>query len=125
MNSKLRWEYEAVRKCSRDEDCNYVDGFYDMIERDRLDLPVTTVACGVRVPYLIVANGRALQAQLAALKADLDRMAMACADPEEPPPAAEGECQVRGGFLPKASPVCQQGSCQPVRGDGYYGLPIG
>jgi hypothetical protein len=120
-NSKLRWLYETARRCSRDEDCNYVDGFYNVIPRDSRDSFVTTIECGVSTPFLIVANG----ARVAQASADLDQQAStqsrACA-----PNAAEAsdygtDCRAKGGFTSELPPVCNAGVCQARRGEGYYG----
>jgi hypothetical protein len=122
MSSKLRWDYESVQTCARNEDCNYVDGFYAIVPREATDRKVTTVACGIRSPFLIVANGRLLQQSMDNILKDLQLQAGACASPDAPRPEND-TCSAQAGFTSSTPPVCLEGVCKSVRGSGYYGPP--
>lgn len=120
-SAQLRWDYETVRGCTRDEECNYVDGFYSIVPRQETTREVTVFACQVSTPFLVVANGAALQQQLSKVTADQERQEKACLDPANPPSTGDDLCNSKGGFVSAYPPVCRAGVCQAVRGPDYYG----
>jgi hypothetical protein len=120
-SAQLRWDYETVRGCERDEECNYVDGFYSLVPRQDLSHPITVFACQVSTPFLIVANGTAFQQQIAKLTDDQEHQEKACLDPASLPSTGDDQCNSKGGFVSSHPPICRAGTCQAVRGEDYYG----
>lgn len=124
MTAKLQWQYEAARACTQDDQCNYIDEFLEVIRRDESDRTVTVLECGGRTPFLMYANGARLARERAALLDAQRQQAKACADPvpeDFAPPVPEDTCQARVDFTADTPPICRDGRCKAVRGDGYQG----
>lgn len=107
--TSLLARYAQLRVCSRDEDCNYVDRFYTIVDRNDFNHFVRTFDCLADSPFLVVANGAALRAVLPELAAQQKTQAELCA-----PPPGTFRCQAFGGFVSTHPPVCRGGKCQAI-----------
>lgn len=110
MNAKLRWDYELVRRCERDTDCFYVEGFFTLIERDGFSHTLTKSVCGGVTPYLMAANGARLGAMLQTMLRDARLQAEACA-PDPDPTEVEFPCDRVTRIVVSGQPRCLRGSC--------------
>src|SRR5262245_19501928 len=61
--AELKHVYDQLKSCLTDADCNYVEGFYKTIPRDETGMFITTQDCKSVTPFLVVANGPALEAR--------------------------------------------------------------
>jgi hypothetical protein len=120
--AQLRWDYDTVRRCESDSECNYVDGFYAVIPRGESSRAVTAHVCQMSVPFLVVANGVRVGEQRQKLLNEAVLQANACADANTITLPGDEPCTARSEFTPSAPPVCRNGSCQAARGPDYHGL---
>ncbi|MCM2279925.1 MAG: hypothetical protein NDJ89_17765 [Oligoflexia bacterium] len=107
LTEGLRQEYARLRACARDEECNFIEGFYRVIPRDDRDGVVRVFDCKEVSPLLGVANGAAVEAGRSSLLALREAQARACA---RPPDAFV--CQAFSDIPRSPPPRCRDGRCE-------------
>lgn len=98
--------HAQVQGCETDADCNYVEGFYDVIGRADTASFVRTFDCNEISPLLVVANGREVarnEHELSQLQREQEE---ACR-----PSGEVSFCQAFDGFETRVPPVCRSGRC--------------
>lgn len=116
MRAKLRWQYESVRRCSNDAECNYIEGFFEVVPRSDVRRSITRMDCRLVTPLLVVANGAKLLTVMDGLEREAALEGQACA-PTPDPIASDYPCDARRTFVSSLPPICAAGLCQLPAGE--------
>jgi hypothetical protein len=106
LEDRLLSEYRRLRQCSTDDECNYIERFYEVIPRSVTDRQVTQFDCASDSPFLIVANGNFVENNRGALTSLQQAQARACA-----PAPGTIRCQAFSEFPSSPPPRCVSGVC--------------
>lgn len=102
----LRGLYEELQGCVLSEDCQYVDGFFELVPRSETDREITVFDCHEPTPFLVVANGSLVQQRLTELEQGKAAQNAACARGED-----VVVCEGFSTRLTTPSPICEAGRC--------------
>ncbi|MCM2324049.1 MAG: hypothetical protein NDJ90_12385 [Oligoflexia bacterium] len=105
----LEREYDRLRSCDSDDQCNYIEGFYAVVPREETGKMIRVFDCKEVRPFLGVANGEEVTRGLEPLEILAEEQAQACARPP-----GTFICQAFSEVPSSPPPVCREGRCETV-----------